>query len=359
MPKERSFPFLPVLIAAALVLYAVGRVTNVLIPFVLGFALAYIVDPVIVLFEARGIRRGVAVAALFLAAAGLVALLASTLVQMASSELSLLHAQAPEYLAQGKHFYAVLQKRIASRLPLPPGLARNWDATVFSPLMEQAANLPGYLLGLFPLLSLLFLVPFVSFFLLLDGHRFIAGAIQACPSRYVEQALHLISQIDASLGNYLRGLITIALAITVASFIGLWAMGLNQALAIAVLSGVSSFVPYLGAIMGAVVGGAAAVLQFKTAKAGLEVVGLFVAIRLADETLLQPIIAKHSVHLHPLVFLLSLLIGGELFGFIGLVFAIPAACVLKALGGVVWAWYSSEMGLKSAETFEETAIPYT
>ena len=359
MPKERSFPFLPALVAAAVVLYAVGRVYTVLIPFVLGFAVAYIVDPVIVLFEARGIRRSAAVATLFLAGVGLVALLASTLVQMASRELSLLHAQAPEYLAQGKHFYAVLQKRVASRLPLPPGLARNWDATVFGPLMEQAANVPGYLLGLFPLLSLLFLVPFVSFFLLLDGHRLIGGLIQACPSRHVEQALHLISQIDASLGNYLRGLVTVALAITVASFIGLWTMGLNQALAISVLSGVSSFVPYLGAIVGAVVGGAAAVLQFKTASAGLEVVALFAAIRLADETLLQPIIAKHSVHLHPLVFLLSLLLGGELFGFMGLVFAIPAACVIKALLSVVWTWYSSEAGLKPPETLGKAAIPYT
>ena len=98
--------------------------------------------------------------------------------------------------------------------------------------------------------------------------------------------------------------------------------------------------------------------QFGSFAAGMQVVALFVGIRVADEIFLQPVIAKHSVHLHPMVFLLALILGGEVFGFVGLLFAIPAACVIKALVQVSWAWYSSERGL-SLGVAEGAGVPYT
>jgi predicted PurR-regulated permease PerM len=135
-------------------------------------------------------------------------------------------------------------------------------------------------------------------------------------------------------------------------------MGVDNALLIALISGVSSFVPYLGAAMGIVVGGAMAFYQFGTVAAFAKVALLFVGIRLADEIFLQPVIAKHSVHLHPMVFLLALILGGEMFGFLGLVFAVPAACILKALIKVGWSWYSSERW-HAAETASGAEIPLT
>ena len=135
-------------------------------------------------------------------------------------------------------------------------------------------------------------------------------------------------------------------------------MGIDNAIVIALLSGVSSFVPYLGAIVGALVGGGMAFYQFGTLSAAMKVIALFAGIRLADEILLQPVIARHSVHLHPMVFLLALVLGGEMFGFMGLVFAIPAACILKTLISVTWSWYSSERGL-TLGTASGGGVPYT
>ena len=358
MAEKRSFPFFPAFLIGGTVLYCAYRFNHALIPFLLSFALAYVVNPVVNNFETRGLRRDHIVLGFYSLIALCISLLANYLLPTVSGELAHLQEQAPVYFTNLQKLGADLQARRAQPALRPQG-HREPEHEDVRPVIEQLQHVPGYLLGLFPLLSLLFLVPFITFFLLLDGASSISKGIQACPSRHVEQALHLISEIDTALGNYLRGIIIVALAIAAASFVGLSAMGVNYALAISVLSGISSFVPYLGAIIGALVGGLVAFFQFGTFAAAVKVVILFFGIRLADEALLQPIIAKHSVHLHPLIFLFSLMLGGEVFGFIGLVFAVPAACILKALLKVAWAWYSSEIQLNGPASYDSQGVPYT
>ncbi|MDD5628547.1 MAG: AI-2E family transporter [Elusimicrobia bacterium] len=358
--SERQAPaLLPVVLACAAALYCAYLVRQALLPFVLSFALAYVLNPLIDAAETRGLRRFHVVLAFYILAGLLLYLLGQLLLPVLLAETSRLQVDAPVYLAKVQKFAAGLQGRAAKHLPhagLPIGpLAER----AYASAMAQLEFVPSYLLGLFPLLSLFFLVPFITFFLLLDGPLIISTTIQAAPSRYVEQALHLLNAIDASLGHYLRGILIVALSITAASYVGLLALGLHAALSIAILAGVSSFVPYLGAVVGALVGGAAAVIQFGTVEASLKVVALFVGIRLADEALLQPFIAKYSVHLHPLIYLLSMMIGGEIFGFLGLVFAVPAACILKALVQVVWEWYASQARLRGHAARDCVAVPYT
>jgi len=360
MTRERKAPsLLPALLVCAAALYAAYLARQALLPFVLSFALAYVVNPVIDAVETRGVRRFHIVLGFYLTAACLLYLLVQYLLPVVSAEVAHLQSAAPAHLARAQKLAADLQGRAARHLPLSSLPLESLAAQAYASAAGQIRLLPSYILGLFPLLSLFFLVPFITFFLLLDGPVLIARLIQAAPSRYVEQALHLLNEIDASLGHYLRGILIVALAITAASYLGLLALGVNGALAIAVLSGVSSFVPYLGAVVGALVGGIAAFIQFGTFPAFLKVVLLFTGIRLADEALLQPFIARYSVHLHPLVFLLSLMVGGEIFGFIGLVFAVPAACIIKALLTVAWEWYLSQARGKGHEPRACVAVPYT
>lgn len=357
---RRPFPWVAALIAAGIVGLGIHYLLPVLVPFALACAAAYILNPVVETAEIRGLRRKTVVIAGFLLGAAAVALLAGTLLPLLGRELASLQQEAPAYAARFRLSWLELQRRSADRFPLAARQIQHIDASiVLGPLIDQAANLPAHLLSAFPLLSLLFLIPFISFFLLIDGPASLARLIQTCPSRYVEQIVHLVSEIDHSLGNYLRGLILVACALTAASFAGLRFLGVDQALWISVVSGVSSFVPYLGAVVGMVIGGLMASFQFGTAVAGVKVVLLFLAIRLGDEMILQPYIAKHSVHLHPLMFLFTFMTGGELFGFIGLVFAVPVACVIKALIEVGWSWYSSEARLLVPEGLDAAAIPYT
>lgn len=339
MEARRGLPLLTILAALAAIGWLAYHVHAALVPFVLSFSVAYLVNPLVNLFEARGLRRDHTVLALYMVIALGISLAANFLLPTVTDELSNLQTSVPLYLKRTQEYALELQKHVAHQLPIGQDMVEHWSLRMYEPLMNHLEKIPSYLLNLLPMLSLLFLVPFITFFMLMDSSSGIQHAIQTCPSRYVEQALHLLCEIDTSLGNYIRGVLVLALAITVASFIGLTLLGVDYALAIATLSGLVSFVPYAGAVVGMAVGGLVAGFQYKSVVAAGKVVALFMGIRLADEAFLQPVVSRHSVHLHPLVYLLSLMIGGETFGFVGLLFAVPAACIVKVLIGLVWDWY--------------------
>ena len=359
MRRRRSFPLLSVLAVSAAGAYAFYRVHHALTPFVLAAAFAYVINPLVSYFEARGLRRAYLIVAGYLAVGfGLWAGYAGVkplLIEQAEQ----LQVAAPGYLKQVQKLVSTQQTALTKSLPLPSKVSEHALESAASKILEHVQALPGHLLLLLPFLAHLMLVPFIGFFFLLDGPDGVEGLIQATPSRYVEQAIHLLSEIDTALGNYLRGIIIVAVAIAVSSYVGLLILGVDNALAISLLSGASSFVPYLGAVVGILVGGAMAFYQFGTFSAVAKVALLFMGIRLADEIFLQPVIAKHSVHLHPMVFLLALVLGGEMFGFLGLVFAIPAACILKALIKVTWQWYATEARLAAPDSAGGVAVPYT
>ena len=355
--RRSTAPPLWIFLIVAAAGYGLFHVHEVLIPFLLSFALAYVLNPIINYFEVRGFRRDLVVGMIYLGLAVTVTIAASSVLPAMSRELAMLQGKAPGYFAKVQQMAADTQHRLAQELPFGQTVVDSWSLKLYEPVMKQLPKVPQYVLGLFPLFSLLFLVPFITFFLLMDSTRLLQNAIQVCPSRYVEQALHLLSEIDTSLGNYIRGLLIIATVIGVASYVGLVLLQVDYALGVATLAGLSSFIPYLGALIGAVVGALVAFFQYHNFTMPVYVLLLFLGIRIADEALVQPAVSKHSIHIHPLVFLLSLMIGGKLFGFIGLLFAVPAACVAKSLFIVAWHWYATE-SMIDASDLEGVHIPY-
>lgn len=346
-------------IVAGVALYFAYTIHEVLVPFMLSLALAYLLNPVIHYFEVRGFKREHVVLSLYIVVTLAVTISANFLIPAVTQEIRLLKAKVPQYIESLELAAAHFQHHLAERMPYGREYIESMDFKMYDPITKQIPNLPTYVLGLVPLLSLIFLVPFITFFILMDSKQLLQKAIQVCPSRYVEQALHVVSEIDTALGNYIRGILIIAGAIAVASYIGLRFLHIDYALAISALSGIASFIPYFGAALGMVVGALVAFFQYYDYGTPMQVVILFIGIRLADEAFLQPIVARHSVHLHPMLFLLSLMVGGKLFGFVGLLFAVPAACVLKALIGVAWDWYVSEAQMGPPNSIEGAYIPFT
>ena len=182
---RRVFPLLPALATCAAGLYAAYLLRQALLPFLLSFAVAYVVNPLIDAVETRGVRRFHIVLTFYVLVGSLFYILLQHLLPVLSTEFALLRAGAPDHLASAQRLLVDLESRAAHRLPrtgLPIG---EMAARAYASVLEQIQHLPSYILGLFPLLSLLFLVPFISFFLLLDGPALIGACIQATPSRYV------------------------------------------------------------------------------------------------------------------------------------------------------------------------------
>ncbi len=356
--SRREFPVLTAFVVGGALLYAFSRLHHALAPFVLAAAFAYVLNPIVSYFEARGLRRSQLVVFGYVAAAALAFVAYAGLKSMILSEAELFQERAPAYLSQLQKTAYAQQAQLTKRLPLPPKITEHALESAIGGALSVLQDLPSHVLTLLPLLAHAMLVPFIGFFFLLDAPDGVEGGIQMCPSRYVEQAIHLLSEIDTVLGNYLRGLVIVVTVIFIVSFLGLLALGIDNALIIAAISGVSSVVPYFGLAMGILVGGAMAVYQFGTLVAAAKVAALFVGIRLLEEMLIQPIIARHSLHMHAMTNLFALIVGGATFGFLGLVFAVPAAGIIKALVSVTWSWYSSERGLTLGSA-EGVGVPYT
>ncbi|TPW19416.1 MAG: hypothetical protein FD126_2705 [Elusimicrobia bacterium] len=359
MPPRRppTPPWWTLLIVAAAA-WGFYHLHDALVPFLLSFALAFLLNPVVHWFEVRGFRREQVVMAIYLVVAAVITLTANWVLPAVTAELALLEGKVPGYITRAKELVSAAQFAAAHRLPFGSHVVESWNLKLYEPVMHQLPKIPAYVMGLVPLFSLLFLVPFITFFMLMDAPSVLQKGIQILPSRYVEQALHLLSELDTALGNYIRGVLIIAGAIGTASYIGLLALQVNYPLAIAALAGLSSIIPYLGAAMGMAVGGLVAFFQFQNAVMPLKVAALFVGIRLADEALVQPFVAKHSVHLHPMIFLFALMAGGKVFGFIGLLFAVPAACMAKAVISVAWDWYVSEAQMVLDMGVDGSDVPY-
>ena len=349
---RKSFPWAPVLMVAGAAAFVGYHLVYVLTPFALSATLAYIVNPVITYFEIRGIRRDVVVVGFYASVLGLLSVAGGALAPAIGREMNLLQTNAPVYMTR---FQASMDEAVsyvawaAHRLRGPGEIqpertTRSSSGSVFrTPGHRPARAFPAVFGPLHHLLSS-------------HGRR---GSISAViqPFRALqEQSLYLLSEIENSwetppgcyrgAGHRHRLLDRPGVA------------GRQLRPGHAILAGVSSLSPTWGHRRGG--GGRdGGGFQFGTVKAGPWVVALFSGIRMADEALLVPIISKHSVHMHPLAYLLSMMIGGETFGFVGLVFAVPAACILKSLIKVWWDWYSSEGYFDTEAPFESTHIPYT
>jgi predicted PurR-regulated permease PerM len=343
---------LPVFIAAA-VLYFIVLAKAAIFPFILSAALAYILSPVIKYFEVRGIKRTYAVAGLYLGAGALVFIVVYLLFHFLSFEIESLQQSWPEYAGRMQQFVLNLNAKMVRNYPFLASLRLEAKLDSF---LEAA---PQFILSLLPALTLLFVVPFITFFMLVGGAGILDYVIDHVPARHAELILHIASRIDASLGNYLRGILTESFIIFLIAFTGLIAFNLDYAAVIAILIGVASLVPYLGAIVGAVLSSIVAYLQFGTFLSIFKILLFFVGIRFFDDWFLQPYIMKKAVKLNPAIILLALMAGAELGGIWGVIFSIPVTCIVKEILLIAVELQETEFRWKPKPEPTRISIPYT
>lgn len=328
-----------------LIVALLAAIRQILTPFILAATLAYLLNPVVHYFEVRGWRRDKVVVALYLFAGFLVVIGGYFAVTQLIHEVEDFRTNYPRYLMELDRLLAKLESALFV-VPYADVLLQkilaNWQS-YSAKLLQQ---LPGVAAGILPLLTLLFLVPFIAFFLMTGGPLLLNSALDFVPSRYVEMALNIACEIDESIGNYLRGLLIEAIAVGVLSWIGLWIIGLKYGLQLSIAAGVSNLVPYVGPVVGSVVGGALALIQFQTLGGVASVLAVFTVVQFIDNWVFQPMILRNAVDLHPVLILFSLMAGNELGGFLGMIFAVPVACAAKVCLQIGWEWYRTEFQVR-------------
>jgi predicted PurR-regulated permease PerM len=305
---------------------------GLLVPLLMAACLAYLLNPLIAWAQSFGIRRTVAVAGLYL---GLVVLLVGAAVLLGPrvrSEVTALGVRLP-VLADEVDAALVLAGRdlvqalpAAQRLLPGPEARRGWiDQLIegrggrLSDALEQAGHLFLYVI----------LIPFFSFFLLRDTGRLVRLLLDRVPAAHIETSVAVWCEIDRIIGSYLRGVALDGLVIATLASLGLWAVGAPYPLLLGLFAGLANAVPIVGPLLSASAAGLVALTHGQgLARIGAIVV-LFLAIKVVDDTLIQPLTIGRSVHLHPALLLASVVAGGQALGILGMVIAVPVATVLQ------------------------------
>jgi predicted PurR-regulated permease PerM len=182
----------------------------------------------------------------------------------------------------------------------------------------------------------LLLVPYITYFFLLDGPRFKRFLVRAIPNAFFEKTLYLFYRVEEQLRRYFQGLLALTALDALCLGTGLWVLGLNEPFFLAVLAAVMAWLPYLGSIGGALLVALVAAHDFPGNHwLPYEVVGLFIGVRLLDDFVFMPLTVGRSLHMHPLVTVLMILMGGAVAGISGLLLVMPVLGVVMVAGQIV------------------------
>jgi predicted PurR-regulated permease PerM len=333
-PAGRHWPFWLAVLAVSLLLVYLLRA--VLLPFVAGAAVAYFLDPSADWLERRGLSRMMAtvvitVAFLVLFVAGLLLLIPA------------LNGQVSDFLDHLPDYAEALESRIKPMVAhvaaiLPASQVEKLQAGAGAGLGEVASWAGGLIkqlltssLALINVLSLLVITPVVAFYLLRDWDRMVATIDGWLPRAHRAAIGERMREIDRTLAGFVRGQATVCLALGTFYAIGLSIVGLDLGLVVGLAAGLISFIPYVGSIVGFVVSVALAIAQFGEAGPVLAVAGVFLVGQFIEGNFLSPYLVGERVGLHPVWVIFALLAGGSLFGFLGVLLAVPVAAVAGVL----------------------------
>lgn len=334
MSRSRQIRFW--LIGFAVFIAALWLLREVLLPFVAGMAVAYFLDPIADRLEKWGLSRLMAV--IVITAAFVVVLVAALLllVPLLQAQITAFLGRLPGYIDMLREGAEPVLARIMERLP-PDQVAHLQESAgsfVGDALAFVGRMLRGLLTGgfaLLNLLSLVFITPVVAFYQLRDWDRMVAKVDGWLPRDHADTIRDRFREIDAILAGFVRGQASVCLVLGAFYAVGLTLVGLDLGLLVGLGAGILSFIPYLGTISGFVVGIGLALAQFDGYLPVALVAGVFIAGQMVEGNYLTPKLVGDRIGLHPVWVIFALLAGGALFGFVGLLLAVPVAAVIGVL----------------------------
>jgi predicted PurR-regulated permease PerM len=348
-PEERS-PFwwlrwVPTVVISALVLYFIYVVGSVaIVPVLASIALAYLLNPLVRHGEARGLSRPVsAIAAILLVSVVITAFLAYVVPDLwsegskAGSKIA--ESFTPENAARQrallKRFSPALERaageRIEKFLSDPFSTVDEVASTqVTTPEGTQVTTRGGSVILSTIISSLdLLLVPFFVFYILIDFPRWRDSLEELIPPRFREAFSRLFDESGNILETYVRGQLVIGLIMSACYAIGFWFLGLPAWAGIALISGLLNSIPYIGTLIGILLAGAMTLANGGNGWDIAALLGVFVAVQTLEGYVLTPKIIGGRLNLHPMAVFLGLLVGGKLFGLLGVILAIPSIAIGK------------------------------
>ncbi len=305
----------------------------ILTPFLLAAILAYISNPVVDRLAALRVPRLLAVLLVLVALAAMLAGLVLIVLPLLYEEATILTARAPEALALANEKLAPwLRQNFGLRLRFDPAslqklAAANWD-TVQTVLEHIYNSLKIGGVAVLGLVVNLMLAPVVMFYLLMDWNNLLPRIGRIAPRQWQDKVIQIAGDIDATLSQYLRGQILVMAILAAYYSVALWLADIPSALPVGLITGLLIFIPYLGFSTGLILALLVATLQFSGWGPIIAVLVVYGIGQVVESFILTPYLVGERIGLHPLAVIFALMAFGQLFGFFGVLAALPASAAL-------------------------------
>ena len=309
---------------------------SILMPFLTGLLVAYAMNPAVRRFETWGIPRAMGTSIVIVSFFLSIALLLCIAIPLIHTELLRLAFHIPQY---GERIWSALQPLLKDASAyMNPGdleLLRKLGSTHVGDIIAWSIRLFATALtsglAIANLISLIVITPIIAFYCLRDWNKIIAAVDSWVPRPYEKTTRHLFTEIHTTIGHFAKGQALVCLMLGVFYSFALTLVQLDFSLVIGPVIGVIAFIPYVGAILGFMVSMGIAFAQFSDWSSIGIVASIFVVGQLLEGYILLPYYVGDRIRLHPVWVIFSLLAGGVLYGFCGILFALPVAAALGVL----------------------------
>ncbi|OAB34097.1 AI-2E family transporter [Paenibacillus glacialis] len=307
----------------------------ILAPFMVAMIISYVLNPVVSMLQNRKVPRIIAVLLIYAVFISCLVVILMNMIPMFIEQLDELNEHLPEMTMHAQSFVTNLNSNL-----LPSGVRAGvmdwffqWEdrlAHGISAFMNNIGNTINVVLNIF-------IVPFLIFYILKDFDVFERTVVSYLPRSGRKTIVVVLKEIDSALGSYVRGQFMVCLIIGVFAYIGYMIIGMPYALLLASVVAVFNVVPYLGPFLGA----APAVVMASTVsfKMVLLVIVVNTVCQVMESNVISPQVVGRKLHLHPVLIIFALLVGGEIAGVVGLILAVPLLAVVKVIIQHLFAYY--------------------
>ena len=303
---------------------------GLLLPALAASLIAYLLQPLVVRLEERGVRPAVATALWFAAGITVIVVAGFAFAPAIGRQVTAFSDALPAWTERletvaekGRADFRLQNPRLAALLPAAePGWAQRF-------VEHQKGLVTGLAAEHGEAALLVLVVPIFAFFLVANRARLRDLAIGYLAPRQIETTVAIVGEIDRILGRYLRGILAESAVVGILAAIGLWALGVPAPLLLGVVTALANPIPYLGALISFLTASAVAVASGHGASSLTGILLLFGGIRLVDDLVVIPLVLGRSVHLHPAFVIAAILAGEQTLGVLGMVLAVPTVTVVK------------------------------
>lgn len=343
--KNRAVKFVVTTAIAVLLLALFYVLRDVFVLLAISVLLAFIFQPFVLFFEKQGFNRLSSVILVFVIVGvglyvGLSVLIPRFLFQL-------------NHLIETLHVYSLhdelvkLEKELYRYIPFfPPGtLAKRAEQVISSQILRIFEEVSDILSSIVSVIAILVIVPFITFFLLKDNRIIIRGLISIVPNKYFEMSYWILKKINIQLGRFVRGWLFDASFVGIMCGLGFYIIGIPYALPLGLIAGFGHLVPYLGPVIGGIPAIIISVIQYGDTSHVPFIILLVAIIYTMDNGFVQPYIFSKNVEMHPIIIILLIIAGSQLFGLIGMLFAIPVASVIRTAAKEIYFAFKNYKGV--------------